>query len=46
MELQGVTLGEPDAALFKAPEGYTVTNMADLMKGLGSLGRTPKTDSK
>lgn len=38
MELQGMTLGEPDAALFRVPEGYKVQDMGDMMKTMGDLG--------
>jgi len=38
MELVGLTRGEPNAALFHVPEGYTVKDMAGLMKSLGSAG--------
>jgi hypothetical protein len=40
MELQGLVRTEPDAALFHAPSGFKVVDMADMMKGLGSLGKT------
>jgi hypothetical protein len=36
MELQGLTRIDPDAALFQAPAGYKVQDMADVLKGLGS----------
>jgi hypothetical protein len=39
MELQGVVRTDPDAALFQAPPGYKVQDMADMMKGLGNIGR-------
>ncbi len=39
MELEGLVRMEPDAALFQAPKGYKVMDMAELMKGLGSLGK-------
>jgi len=38
MELQGLTLGEPDAALFRVPEGYKVRDAADMMKSLETMG--------
>jgi hypothetical protein len=41
MELEGVTRGDPSPALFQAPEGAKVTEMGDLMKSLGDIGRTP-----
>jgi hypothetical protein len=41
MELQGLTRIDPDAALFQAPAGYKVQDMADMLKGLGNLGHTP-----
>lgn len=39
VEVQNLTLGEPEASLFKVPDGYKVQDMAQLMKALGSLGR-------
>jgi hypothetical protein len=40
MELQGLTRTDPDAALFQVPAGYKVQDMADMLKGLGDLGKT------
>lgn len=45
MELEGVSRAEPDPSLFKVPEGYKVTDMADMMKVLGSIGKGKKTES-
>jgi hypothetical protein len=42
MVLEGLVRTDPDEALFHAPEGYQVKDMADMMKGLGQIGR-PKT---
>ncbi len=39
MELQGVTRTDPDAALFQAPAGYKVQDMAEMLKGLGNIGK-------
>ncbi len=39
MELQGITRTDPDAALFQAPAGYKVQDMADMLKGLGNIGK-------
>jgi hypothetical protein len=39
MELQGLTRTDPDPALFQAPPGYQVKDMADTLKGLGDLGK-------
>jgi hypothetical protein len=39
MVLEGLTVGDPDPALFKVPEGYTVQDMGEMMKSLGSLGQ-------
>jgi hypothetical protein len=39
MELQGLVRTDPDAALFQAPAGYQVKDMAAMMKGLGEIGR-------
>lgn len=41
MELTGLTKAEPDAALFHAPPDYKVQDMAQMMKTLGNLGKTP-----
>jgi len=38
MELTGLTRGDPDPALFHAPAGYEVTDMAGMMKSMGSPG--------
>jgi hypothetical protein len=43
MELEGLTRGEPDAALFHAPEGYEVKDMAGMMKSLGGVGKPAET---
>ncbi|MES2391689.1 MAG: hypothetical protein V4555_08615 [Acidobacteriota bacterium] len=43
MELQGLTRGEPDAALFHVPEGYEVRDMAGMMKALGGVGKPAET---
>jgi hypothetical protein len=40
MELDGLVRADPDPALFQAPAGYEVKDMADMMKSLGNLGRT------
>jgi hypothetical protein len=40
MELQGLSRADPDPALFQAPAGYKVQDMADMLKGLGNLGKT------
>jgi hypothetical protein len=40
MELDNLVRGDPDAALFQAPVGYEVKDMADMLKGLGELGKT------
>jgi len=40
MELQGLARTDPDAALFQAPAGYQVKDMAEVFKGLGELGKT------
>jgi hypothetical protein len=42
MVLEGLVRTDPDAALFHAPQGYEVHDMAEMMKGLGQIGR-PKT---
>ena len=39
MELQGITRTDPDATLFQAPAGYKVQDMADMLKGLGNIGK-------
>jgi hypothetical protein len=39
MELEGLTRTDPDATLFQAPSGYKVQDMADMLKGLGNIGR-------
>ena len=39
MELRGLLRNNPDEALFKAPAGYKVMDMAEMMKNIGSLGR-------
>ena len=39
MELQGLVRTDPDAALFHAPAGYEVKDMAAMMKGLGEVGK-------
>jgi hypothetical protein len=39
MELHNLVRTEPDAALFHAPVGYEVKDMAALMKGLGDVGK-------
>jgi hypothetical protein len=41
LELQGLSRGDPEAALFQAPDGYKVQDMADLLKTLGNLGKVP-----
>jgi hypothetical protein len=41
MELQGLTLGEADPALFRAPVGVTVREMPDITKMLRSGAREP-----
>lgn len=41
MELTGVTKAEPDKALFQVPPGYKVQDMAEMMKKLGQMGKTP-----
>ena len=40
MELEGVTRGDPDPALFHAPEGYTVKDLAGALKSVSSIGRS------
>lgn len=40
MELQNLVRTDPDAALFQAPAGYKVQDMAQMLKGLGDLGKT------
>jgi hypothetical protein len=40
MELQNLVRGDPDAALFQPPAGYEVKDMADMLKGVGQLGKT------
>jgi hypothetical protein len=40
MELQGLTRTDPDAALFLAPAGYQVKDMADMLKSVGDLGKS------
>ena len=44
MELVGLERGDPDAALFHAPAGYEVKDMAGMMKTLGNLGKTAPSD--
>jgi hypothetical protein len=39
MVLESLTRMDPDAALFHAPAGYKVQDMADLMKGFGAVGK-------
>jgi hypothetical protein len=39
MVLEGLVRTDPDASLFQAPAGYEVKDMADVMKGLGELGK-------
>jgi hypothetical protein len=39
MELHGLVRTDPDAALFQAPAGYRVKDLAAMMKGLGEIGR-------
>jgi hypothetical protein len=41
MTLEGLTRGDPAPALFKAPEGVKVTDMGEMLKALGNIGRTP-----
>jgi len=36
MVLEGLTVGDPDPALFKVPEGYTVRDMPDMLKAVGA----------
>jgi hypothetical protein len=38
MELQGLSRADPDPALFQAPAGYQVKDMAEMLKGIGDLG--------
>jgi hypothetical protein len=40
MELKGLVRADPDAAMFRAPDGYQVKDMAEMLKGLGELGKT------
>lgn len=42
MELQKLVRTDPDASLFQAPPGYTIHDMAQMLKTLGDLGK-PKT---
>jgi len=46
MELTGVTKTDPDAALFHPPADYKVQDMAQIMKSIGDLGKTPAADEK
>jgi hypothetical protein len=39
MELENLVRTDPDAALFHAPAGYTVQDMAAMLKGIGDIGR-------
>lgn len=39
MELQQLVRTDPSAALFQVPAGYKVQDMADMLKGLGQIGR-------
>jgi hypothetical protein len=39
MELQRLVRTDPDEALFHAPAGYTIQDMAAMMKGLGGLAK-------
>jgi hypothetical protein len=39
MELQNLVRIDPDPALFQAPAGYKVQDMAQMLKGLGDLGK-------
>ncbi len=39
MELQNLVRTDPDAALFQAPAGYKVQDMAQMLKSLGDLGK-------
>jgi hypothetical protein len=39
MELQNLVRTDPDPALFQAPVGYKVQDMAQMLKGLGDLGK-------
>jgi hypothetical protein len=41
MELEGLTRGDPDPALFRVPEGYTVRDAGDLLKSLGTSSHVP-----
>jgi hypothetical protein len=41
MELEGLTLGEPDPALFRVPVGVTVREMPDMTKMLRSGAQEP-----
>lgn len=41
MELRNLSRADPDIALFRVPDGYKVTDMAEMMKKLGDLGRVP-----
>jgi hypothetical protein len=36
MVLEGLTVGDPDPALFKVPEGYQVRDMPDMLKAVGA----------
>ena len=42
MELRSISRADPDPALFQAPAGYKVQDMAQMLKTLGDIGR-PKT---
>jgi hypothetical protein len=42
MVLEGLVRTDPDEALFHVPDGYQVKDLAEMMKGLGQIGR-PKT---
>jgi hypothetical protein len=39
MELQGLVRTDPDAALFQVPPGYTIRDMAQMLKTFSDLGK-------
>jgi hypothetical protein len=40
MELQGLSRADPDPALFQAPPGYQVKDMAQILKTFGDIGKS------
>ncbi|HEY4837804.1 MAG TPA: hypothetical protein VIH72_04310 [Candidatus Acidoferrales bacterium] len=41
LEIRGITRAEPDPALFRAPQGYQIQTLADILKGRVAGGVAP-----